>query len=166
MQSNFIAENKPFAILLVISLILLIRLLIFPDKPDSGDVVEIVVDDTSVSIPPEFDQDLLKRDTEGVALVSKTGQIRAYEVTRTSPASLDPIDLCDDKLEGIAQAESCKKRLPMTTFVEALSSSCYSCNIGGVQRYCHKSSSHQYYQKYPCKPGGTHHSCPPQSECQ
>ena len=173
MHSNFFTENKPFVFLVVIQLILLTKLLFFPDKPDPGDVVEIVVDDTSVSIPPEFDQDLVKRNTKGVALISKTGEVWAYEVTRNSPTSLDPIDLCGDSLNGVGQATSCTTQLPMTSFVQALSSKCYSCVVGGTQRSCHRSGA--YYKQWPCSEteGSSYHpqhdvnntNCPPPAFC-
>lgn len=174
MQSNFITENKPFVVLLVIPLILLIKLLFFSDKPDPGDVVKIVVDDTSVSIPPEFDQELVKRDTEGVAFFSNEGKVTPYKVKRNSPTSLDPIDLCVDSLEVVGDAASCTRQLTMTSFVQALSLKCYSCVVAGVQRNCHRSGT--YYKQWPCSEteGSSYHPthdvdttlCLPLSSCQ
>ena len=52
--------------------------------------------------------------------------------------------------------------------VQALSSSCYPCGVGGGTAYCH--SSGQYYRKYPCSSSDNHPlphtgTCPSPSNC-
>jgi hypothetical protein len=136
---------------------------IVPSEPevDPNDVVDVIIDDKRLVIPPDFQKALEDMGIASIALVNKQGQIRAVSVMGI------PINLCSRPQKAGYNPSTCRLELPMNTFAKRLQGGlpranlrCYECRLNdGTTVLCHTTARNR--RKHPCGPGGHKYcSCP------
>jgi hypothetical protein len=76
-------------------LVIAVLLLVYNQlAPDPNNLVEVIIDERPLEIPKDFQSALQKRDIASIALVNKTGQLKAVSTDGK------PLDLCGRTKKG------------------------------------------------------------------